>query len=151
MLEVTAVGDPTVNGIMIFLSPDMLTDLEAAMDRSCATELDSACYDAVMDVLQGSGEVTIESRDTKSHNTSQQLVSRQMVFLGAGAIGLAGLLFPLFYEGDQHLVPQPLVIPPSQVEDALAFETATSIMVFVENDVPTMTITEAPAQTAPTG
>ncbi len=138
---------------MIFLSPDVLASLEAAMDRSCAAALDSACYDAVMDVLEGSDEVMIESRDLKSPNSSQQLIPRQLVLLGSVAVGLAGFLFPLFYEGDQHMVPQPLLIPPSQVEVALVLETATSIVVVVGtgDGVPTMTVTEAPAQTAPTG
>ena len=92
----------------------------------------------------------LESRNVESYNISQQLASRNPTLLGLDAMGLASLLFPLFYKGDQYLVPQHLVIPPDQIKDIFAFKTATALVIVLDNAVPTMTITAAPEQTAPT-
>lgn len=131
----------------MFLSPDKLNSLRGALGSSCAAEFDSACYDSVMNVLEN-GRVILQSRDV---NVSDELAPRQAGFLGAAVIGFAGLLFPLFYEGEEHYVPQPLVIPAPQIEDAFGLETATSIVVVTSNSVAMPTVTEAPEQTAPTG
>ena len=80
----------------MFLSPDKLTSLQGALGSSCRAEFDSACYDSVMHVLEND-RVVLQSRDV---NASDELVPRQLSLLGAGAIALAGVLFPLFYEGE---------------------------------------------------
>lgn len=153
VIDVTAVGEPSDNGIMLFLSPDLRGTMQAAMDNNCAAGLNSACYDAVMDILEDSDNVLLESRslERRDNGSSADLEKRILPLLGAGVIGLGGLLFPIFYKGDQHTVVQPLKIPATQIEDAFVLETATSIVVVTDLVEPTMVITAAPEQTDPIG
>lgn len=129
MLDATAVGDPAENGIMLFLSPDLKDNVNSAMDSKCA-KFDSACYEAVMDVLEDSGRV-LETRS---------LEKRQVGILAAAAVGVAGLLFPVFYHDSNQNIPVPLVIPADQLEEAFNLETATAIVVVTEGgSAPTVT------------
>lgn len=130
----------------MFMSPDKLTSLRGALASKCGTQFDSACYDSVMHVLEND-RVVLQSRDV---NASDELAPRNLGLLGAGAIALSGVLFPLFYE-EEHYVPHPLVIPPPKIEDAFGLETASSIVVVTSSSVAMPTITESPEQTAPIG
>ena len=99
MIEVSALGNPTEHGILLYLSPDMQTSLKSTMDSSCDTQIDSGCYTAVMNVLEDANNVI------ESHNANKRkLQERNGGLLGAGAMLIAGLLFPLIYKGD-HVVP----------------------------------------------
>ncbi|KAL3451137.1 Spherulation-specific family 4-domain-containing protein [Aspergillus insuetus] len=139
VIDVTAVGDPSDNGILVFLSPDMEASLESAMDGNCA-ELDSGCYQAVMDVLQ----------DTDTVLASRSLEERSLLYLAAGAVAIVGILYPLLYEKEEHWVSEPLVIPPAQLEDSFDLETATAIVVVTEGP-PGHTVTAPPEQDKATG
>lgn len=97
MIDVTAVGDPADNGILVFLSPDMEASLKSEMDRNCA-KVDSGCYQAVIDVLE----------DTDNVLTTRSLEARQLGWLAAGGAVIAGLLYPLFYQKEEQYIPEPL-------------------------------------------
>lgn len=82
---------------MLFLSPDLEDSVNSAMESKCA-ELDSACYQAVMDVLQDSDRVL----------TTRSLEKRQVGVLAGAAFAVAGILFPMFYCLDSnHDIPVP--------------------------------------------
>lgn len=134
MLDATAVGDPAENGIMLFLSPDLEDSVNSVMDSKCA-EFDSACYQAVMDVLEDSDRVL----------ATRSLEKRQVAMLAAAAVGVAGLLFPVFYHDSNHNIPVPLVIPADHLEEAFNLETATAIVVVTEGGS-TATVTAPPDQ-----
>ncbi|RAL02336.1 uncharacterized protein BO80DRAFT_472333 [Aspergillus ibericus CBS 121593] len=144
VIEITAVGDPTENGLLAFLSPEMQASLKSTMDSDCA-DIDSKCYEEVMDVLEGSNRIL------KSRSLSQRaLEPRQLELLGAGVFALIGVLFPIFYKGDK-VVPVPIKIPPEQIEDSFDLETATAIIVVTEDAQPAQTITQPPEQDKATG
>ncbi|OOQ91396.1 hypothetical protein PEBR_00510 [Penicillium brasilianum] len=86
VLDVTAVGDPAETGIMLFMYPDLEDGVNYVMDSKCA-ELDSACYQAVMDVLEASDRVL----------TTRSLEERQVGMLEGAAVAVAGILFLMFY------------------------------------------------------
>ncbi|RDW70549.1 uncharacterized protein DSM5745_08060 [Aspergillus mulundensis] len=139
VIDVTAVGDPADNGILVFLSPDMEASLKSAMDGNCA-EVNSGCYQAVMDVLE----------DTDNVLTTRSLEERQLGWLAAGGAVIAGLLYPLFYEKEEQYIPEPLVIPPAKLEDSFNMETATAIVIVTEGGSG-MTVTAPPEQDKATG
>ncbi|KAJ5423592.1 hypothetical protein N7491_008808 [Penicillium cf. griseofulvum] len=135
VIDATAVGDPAENGIMLFLSPDLEDSVNSVMDSKCA-ELDSACYQAVMDVLEDSDRVL----------TTRSLEKRQVGVLAGAAFAVAGILFPMFYRLDSnHDIPVPLVIPAAHIEDAFNLETATAIVVVTEGGYG-VTVTAPPDQ-----
>ncbi|PKX96891.1 uncharacterized protein P174DRAFT_417889 [Aspergillus novofumigatus IBT 16806] len=105
VIEVTAVGDPAENGILVFLSPDMETSLKSAMGSSCATRVDTGCYQAVMNVLESANKV-LQSRSLEE----RALEPCNPLLLYGGGVLIAGLLFPHVYESD-HVVPVPIKIP----------------------------------------
>ncbi|RAL15200.1 uncharacterized protein BO97DRAFT_411957 [Aspergillus homomorphus CBS 101889] len=51
-IEFTAVDDPAEHGLLVFLSPDMQSDLKSVMDSRCAIEIDTGCFQGVQDVLE---------------------------------------------------------------------------------------------------
>ncbi|KAJ5389064.1 uncharacterized protein N7496_000132 [Penicillium cataractarum] len=144
-IEVTAVGDPDENGVLIFLSPDMQASLKSTMDSSCTNAVDTSCYQAVMNVLEGANRV-LQSRDLKKH----ELERREVPVLGAIAILVAGLVWPIIYHGD-HVVPVPINIPPAQIEESFDLETATAIIVVTDDNASPMTVTQPPEQAVATG
>ncbi|PYI01181.1 hypothetical protein BO78DRAFT_436345 [Aspergillus sclerotiicarbonarius CBS 121057] len=144
VIEITAVGDPAENGLLAFLSPEMQTSLKSTMDSDCA-DIDSKCYQEVLDVLEGSNRVL------KSRSLNQRaLEPRQVNVLAAGVVAVIGFLFPIFYKGDK-VVPVPIKIPPEQIEDSFDLETATAIVVVTEDATTKQTITQAPEQDRATG
>lgn len=82
--------------------------------------------------------------------SSRSLEKRQIGWLGAGAIGIAAFLYPLFYEKDEQRIPEPLKIPPAQLEESFELETATAIVVVTES-TPQITVTAPPDQDKATG
>ncbi|KAE8395561.1 Spherulation-specific family 4-domain-containing protein [Aspergillus alliaceus] len=145
VIEFTAVGDPAKDGLLAFLSPDMQTNVKSAMDSNCAAEIDTKCYQEVLDVLEDSNRIL------KSRSLNQRaLEPRQVDVLSAGAVLIAALLFPIFYKGDE-VVPVPIKIPPEQLEDSFDLETATAIIVVTDNTKPEQTVTQPPEQDRATG
>ncbi|GAB1192906.1 hypothetical protein APSETT444_002105 [Aspergillus pseudonomiae] len=65
-IEVTADGDPVENGLLVYLSPDMEASLKSTMDSNCATEVDTNCYQAVTDLLEGANHV-LQPRSLEQH------------------------------------------------------------------------------------
>ncbi|KAL3479399.1 Spherulation-specific family 4-domain-containing protein [Aspergillus californicus] len=139
IIHATTVGDPADNGILLFLSPDMEASLKSAMDGNCE-EVDSGCYQAVMDVLE----------DVDNVLTTRSLEERQLGLLAAGGAVIAGLLYPLFYEKETQYIPEPLVTPPAQLEDSFDMETATAIVVVTEGS-PGISVRAPPEQDKATG
>lgn len=135
MIDATAVGDPAETGIMLFLSPDLEDSVHSVMNSKC-TELDSACYQAVIDVLEASDRVL------KAHS----LEERQVGMLEGAAVAVAGILFVMFYRlVSNHDIPVPLVIPVAHIEDASSLGTATAIVVVTEGGSG-VTVTAPPDQ-----
>ncbi|KAL3473266.1 Spherulation-specific family 4-domain-containing protein [Aspergillus californicus] len=102
VIEASAVGDPAENGILLFLSPDM----DDVMDNKCAANIDTGCYQAVMDVLE----------DPKTVVQTQVLQKRDEVELPTEM--------------------NTLKIPPVQIEDSFNLETATAIVLVTDNKTP---------------
>ncbi|KAJ6038212.1 uncharacterized protein N7446_005026 [Penicillium canescens] len=145
VIEVSALGSPTEDGILLYLSPDMQSSLKSTMDSSCDTQIDSRCYTAVMNFLEDANNVI------ESHNANKrELQERNGGLLGAGAMLIAGLLFPLIYEGD-HVVPVPIKIPAEQLEESFELETATAIIIVTDDSTQSMTVTAPPEQNKATG
>ncbi|KAF7136979.1 hypothetical protein CNMCM5793_006730 [Aspergillus hiratsukae] len=107
VIEITAVGDPAENGILAFLSPDMQTSLKSTMDSDCAADIDSKCYQEVLDVLEGTGR-TLQSRSLNP----PALEPRILPYLGAGAMAIIGFIIAKVYRDDK-VVPVPIKIPPA--------------------------------------
>ncbi|KAB8236641.1 uncharacterized protein BDW43DRAFT_308320 [Aspergillus alliaceus] len=126
-IEVTAVGDPAENGLLVYLSPDMETSLKSTMDSNCTTKVNTGCYQAVMDVLEGANKV-LQSRNLEQRGL-EELVIR------------AG----------EHVVLVPIKLPPKQLEDSIPIETATAIVVVTDNITPQTTVTVPPEQDKVTG
>ncbi|KAE8358366.1 Spherulation-specific family 4-domain-containing protein [Aspergillus caelatus] len=146
-IEVTADGDPVENGLLVYLSPDMETSLKSTMDSNCATEVDTHCYQAVTDLLEGANHV-LQPRSLEQG--ALEVRNPAALIYYAGGILISALLFPLLYEGDR-VVPVPIKIPPNHVEDSLELETATAIIVVTDDATPQMTITAPPEQDKATG
>ncbi|RAK90770.1 hypothetical protein BO79DRAFT_215772 [Aspergillus costaricaensis CBS 115574] len=127
VIEVTAVGDPTENGILAFLSPDMQTSLKSTMDR-------------VLDILDNPDRVI----------QSGSLQKRYITLLAAGAVAVLGFLIAKVYQEDK-VVPVPIKIPPEQLEDSFDLETATAIVFVTDDNSSGQTITQAPEQDRATG
>ncbi|GLA52547.1 hypothetical protein AnigIFM63604_009412 [Aspergillus niger] len=141
VIEVTAVGDPAENGILAFLSPDMQTSLKASMDSDCGAEIDSTCYQGVLDILDDPDRVLQSGSLQKRFNP---------VFLAAGAIAVIAFLIAKVYQEDK-VVPVPIKMPPEQLEDSFDLETATAIVFVTEDNNSGQTITQAPEQDRATG
>ncbi|KAL3492448.1 Spherulation-specific family 4-domain-containing protein [Aspergillus germanicus] len=124
VIEVTAVGDPAENGILLLLSPDMETSLREVMDRRCAADIDTACYQAVLDLLDNPDTII----------QTQNLQKRQSHYAWLG----------------MAIIPDPLKIPPAQIEDSFNLEKASVIIVVTDDSTP-MTVTQAPEQAEATG
>ncbi|KAL4984879.1 hypothetical protein BDW68DRAFT_180254 [Aspergillus falconensis] len=121
VIDVTAVGGPADNGVLVFLSPDMEASLKSAIDGNCA-KVDSGYYQAVMDVLE----------ETDNVLTTRSLEERELGWLAAGGAVIAGLLYPLSYEKEEQYIPEALVISRAQLEDSFDMETGTAIVVVTE-------------------
>ncbi|PKX91136.1 uncharacterized protein P174DRAFT_423979 [Aspergillus novofumigatus IBT 16806] len=145
VIEITAVGDPAGNGILAFLSPDMQTSLKSTMDSDCAADIDSKCYQEVLDVLEGTGR-TLQSRSLNP----PALEPRNLAYLGAGAMAIIGFIIAKVYRDDK-VVPVPIKIPPAQLEDSFNLETATAIVFITDFSQPEQTITQPPEQDTATG
>ena len=117
------------------------------MDSNCATEVDTYCYQAVTDLLEGANHV-LQPRGLKQ--SALEVRNPAALVYYAGGILISALLFPLLYEGDR-VVPVPIKIPPNHVEDSLELETATAIIVVTDDATPQMTITAPPEQDKATG
>jgi hypothetical protein len=107
------------------------------MDRRCAADIDTACYQAVLDLLDNPDTViqTQNLQKRQSHNA----------WLGMAVVGLIpDFLWPIFYEAEKK-IPVPLKIPPAQIEDSFNLETA-SVIIAVTDDSTPMTVTQAPEQ-----
>jgi hypothetical protein len=78
----------------------------------------------------------------KRERTGVGSVGNLELLLGSALTGVAGHLMPISYEDDQHTIPQPLVMPPTQLLGGLALEIGTSIEVIPKTLAPTVTITE---------
>ncbi|KAE8348480.1 Spherulation-specific family 4-domain-containing protein [Aspergillus coremiiformis] len=124
-IEVTSVGDLAENGLLVYLSPDIKTSLKSTMDSNCVIKVDTGCYQAVMDLLEGANHV-LQSRSLEQRALEQR--NPAALIYWAGGILIFAILFPLVYKGD-HVVPVPIKIPPNHVEDSLQLETATAIVV----------------------
>ncbi|PYH68086.1 uncharacterized protein BO88DRAFT_426729 [Aspergillus vadensis CBS 113365] len=144
-IEFTAVGDPAENGLLAFLSPEMQSSLTSTMDSNCGTDIDSHCYEEVLDLLEDS------DRALKSRSLAERaLQPRQIDLLLAGAVLIAALLFSIFYKGDK-VVPVPIKILPEQLEDSFDLETATAIVVVTNDGSSEPTVTPPPEQDKATG
>jgi hypothetical protein len=114
VIEVTTVGDPDNNEISLFLSPDMQPSLKSAMNGSYARIVNTGCYQAVIYVLKDTNRI-LESRSLNKGVPEK----RQAPFIAAGCDVVAGLLFPLLYEGD-HTAPVPIKILPNKLRVLLS-------------------------------
>ncbi len=68
-MDIIAIGDPSDNRIMIFFSPNMLTELEAAVHTNYRVEIDSAYYDAIIDVYRA------VTKSCSNHATWRAIIS----------------------------------------------------------------------------
>ncbi|KAH8431510.1 uncharacterized protein LDX57_009173 [Aspergillus melleus] len=145
VIDVTSVGDPANNGILVFLSPDMQTSLKSTMDSDCTGGIDSKCYQEVLDVLESPSQV-LQSRSLHQRG----LEPRNPLLLLSGAVAIISMIVAQFYEAD-NAIPEPIKIPPDQLEESFDLETATAIVFVTENDKPTQTITQPAEQDKATG
>jgi hypothetical protein len=121
------VGDPSQNGLLVFLSPNLLNSVTSALeDSTCTAGLSTACYQAVINILEGP-EVVLERRDLMP-SPENGLEKRQVLLAGAAIVGIASMIYESVHLGTGK-VPQPLVIPVPEIEQAIALETATAIVV----------------------
>jgi hypothetical protein len=127
MIEVTAVGDPSQNGLLVFLSPNLLNSVTSALeDSTCTTGFSTACYQAIMSILE-SPDVNLERRDLMP-SLENGLEKRFVLLAGAAVVGAIAFIYEAVHLGTGN-VPQPIVIPVSEIEQALVLETATAIVV----------------------
>ncbi|EAW24040.1 uncharacterized protein NFIA_036120 [Aspergillus fischeri NRRL 181] len=119
--------------------------IEITAVATAPAEIDSKCYQEVLDVLEGPGW-TLQSRSLNS----PALEPRVLAYLGAGAIAVIGFIIAKVYQSDK-VIPVPIKIPPEQLEDSFNMETATAIVFIMDDGQPAQTITQPPEQDRATG
>jgi hypothetical protein len=128
-------GTTPDEGIDVYISSDLQSDISLAMDSNCHT-MNEQCVQGVRDVIAG---------------PKTELQARNPVIIVSFLVGLISVLFPAIHlasTGDP--VPVHIYVPPAQASQASDAATASVTIVTVDN-TPSFTITSKPEPTSVTG